>query len=103
MATQITFRTNPRLTTELGELAVPMLARLALQVESEAKRRAPVKTGNLRRSITSAAAMDGGIPSAIVAATVHYAGFVELGTRYVNAQPFLRPALVAVIGGAVVR
>ena len=97
----ITFRVNPHLRQELGELMVPMLARLAAKVETEAKRNAPVKTGNLRRSIISSVAIVDGVPTGVVAATAHYAGFVELGTYKMNARPFLRRALIDVIRGGI--
>lgn len=97
----ITFRANPRLGVELDRLAAPMMARLALKVETEAKRRTPVKTGNLRRSIISTVAEVDGRPVGVVAATAHYAGFVELGTYKMRARPFLRSALIEVIRGGV--
>jgi HK97 gp10 family phage protein len=101
MSTTITFKISPTLNRDLGTLAVPMLGRLALKVETEAKRLVPVKTGNLRRSITSAVSVAAGIPTAAVAATAHYGGFVEVGTAFMAPQPYLRPALVKVIRGGV--
>lgn len=52
---------------------------------------APVDTGTLKRSIKLDIA-DQGL-SAVVYPTVHYAMYVEYGTRYMSAQPFLRPTL----------
>lgn len=52
---------------------------------------APVDTGTLRRSIRMDIA-DKGL-TAVVYPTAHYAEYVEYGTRYMNAQPFMRPTL----------
>lgn len=76
---------------------------VAFQVEAAAKINAPVDTGLLRNSIQSErlSAMQ-----ALVFAGVEYAVFVELGTRYAPAQPFLLPALSTVaarVGGKVVK
>lgn len=101
MSLNLTFTPSPMLSRDLAELSLPLMARLALKVETEAKRRVPVKTGNLRRSITSTAAMTGGIPTGVVAATAHYGGFVEIGTVFMQPQPYLRPALISVINARV--
>lgn len=69
------------------------LARRAIKVANAAKRFCPVDTGRLRASIAWEMASDASGPVAIVGTNVEYAPFVELGTRYMAAQPFLRPAL----------
>lgn len=97
----ITYRANPNFARDFGRLLEPMMARLALKVETEAKRNAPVRTGNLRRSITSFVATIEGKPVGVVAATANYAGFVELGTHKMAARPFLRKALIDVIHGGI--
>lgn len=66
-----------------------LIARIALSVEGKAKRLAPVRTGTLRRSITSRVETTRGY----VGSNVEYAPFVEYGTRYMEAQPFLEPAI----------
>ena len=71
------------------------LARRAIRVESAAKNLAPVDTGRLRSSITWALGRDGGGLYAAVGTNVFYAPFQELGTRYMQAHPFLIPALAA--------
>lgn len=48
----------------------------------------PVRTGHLKSTITKA----GGGSHWIVTATALYAIFIEFGTRFMAAQPFLRPA-----------
>lgn len=70
-------------------------------MEKKAKRNAPVGTpestgipgyigGTLRRSINLEIS-DGGM-TATVEPTAEYAPYVELGTRFMEAQPFLKPA-----------
>ena len=49
------------------------------------------QTGNLRRNI-QLDIVDGGM-TAEVYSTAEYAPYVELGTRFMEAQPYLKPAL----------
>jgi HK97 gp10 family phage protein len=70
-----------------------LVAKAAMDIEREAKTRAPVDTGNLRNSIqASRVAM--GHWKVVVGADYGY--FVEWGTVHMAAQPFLRPAINAV-------
>lgn len=75
------------------------LVRRAIRVESAAKQNATgrpgpnVITGRLRGSITWRLAKDPISPYVDIGTAVHYAPFVELGTRNAPAYPFLRPAL----------
>jgi HK97 gp10 family phage protein len=69
------------------------LTRLALTVQNEARRRAPVDTGRLRSSITFTLDTDRRGLVARVGTNVDYAAHVEFGTRHSRAQPYLRPAL----------
>lgn len=62
----------------------------ALVVEGDAKRRAPVDTGNLRNSIRAEQVSD---TEATVGTPVDYAIYPEFGTSRQAAQPYLRPAL----------
>lgn len=71
------------------------LAERAIAVEAAAKRLCPVDTGRLRASITWAIEHDEQGILAVVGTNVHYAPHVEFGTRFMRAQPFLRPALGA--------
>lgn len=75
------------------------MQRLALQVETAAKRLAPVDTGRLRSSITHSVSGNGDSLRADIYSDVNYAIYQELGTRYQSGKPFLRPALHS-IGGA---
>ena len=61
------------------------------RLQQSAQGKAPVDTGTLKRSITLEIT-DAGM-TAESEATVHYAGYVEYGTRFMNAQPYMRPAL----------
>ena len=58
--------------------------------ERYAKEKCPVDTGNLRNSIAHAQ-KDANTES--IGTNVHYAPYVELGTRKMRAQPYLRPAV----------
>jgi len=60
------------------------------QLQQKAMQNAPVDTGNLKRSITLTFE-DGGL-TARIKATAEYAPYVEWGTRFMNAQPYIRPA-----------
>lgn len=64
--------------------------------ETEAKARAPVDTGNLRRSITHEVEKEGIGWVGRYGTNVRYAIFQEVGTIRHPAQPFLRPALEAI-------
>ena len=67
----------------------------AAMVERGAKGKAPVDTGALRSSIHTQLG-DGGM-SASIAPGVHYAVYLEYGTRRMAAQPFMGPAFQGVI------
>jgi len=54
-------------------------------VANDMRQRAPVDTGALRNSIKVSSAEEG----AKVTAAVPYARFVQFGTRYMEAQPFI--------------
>ena len=70
------------------EQAMKELEKTAFEVEREAKLNAPVDTGMLRASITST----GSGSEYEIGTNIEYAPFVEFGTRYMAAQPFLFPA-----------
>lgn len=72
------------------------LKRLAIRVQNEARSRAPVDTGRLRSSIQAGQIQRDDLGAFIeVGTNVEYAGFVEFGTRYMSARPYMRPALLA--------
>ena len=64
------------------------VAKTALAVVADAQASAPVDTGALRGSISA----DIRGAEAVVGPTVHYGGYVELGTSKMRAQPYLFPA-----------
>lgn len=66
------------------------VATTAYEIQAEAQRLAAVKTGTMRRSIHTLFS-NGGL-TAIVGPSVLYAKFVEWGTRFRAARPFMRPA-----------
>lgn len=69
----------------LGEAAsTAAKAEVAQEVEAGAQQRVPVVTGTLRDSIQAQ-------PDRVVA-TAPYAGYVEFGTAYMTAEPYMRPA-----------
>lgn len=60
------------------------------QLQAKSQRNAPVDTGTLKRSI-GLGIRDSGM-TAEVEPTAEYAPYVEYGTRFMNAQPFVGPA-----------
>lgn len=71
------------------------LQRTGIRVHNKAKRYCPVDTGRLRSSIRSTQAFEETHRQLVVrvGTNVEYARFVEMGTRYMRARPFLRRAL----------
>lgn len=59
------------------------------RAESYAKAACPVRTGNLRNSITHQQESEN---VEVIGTNVEYGPYVELGTSRMRAQPFLRPA-----------
>lgn len=62
-------------------------------MQEKAQRNAPVDTGTLKRGI-GLEITDNGM-SAEVKPTADYSAYVELGTRFMEAQPYLKPAFDA--------
>lgn len=60
------------------------------KLQRGAQSKAPVDTGTLKRSIGMTVS-DGGM-TATVRPTEHYASCVEYGTRFMDAQPYVKPA-----------
>jgi len=73
---------------KVEELAPLVVKKSALDIERDAKIKAPVDTGNLMGSIGSD--IDG--LSAEVGPTAEYGGYVEYGTSKMDAQPYMGPA-----------
>lgn len=73
--------------------AAATLLKAGVKVEGAAKRLCPVDTGRLRSSIAHELTTDARGLVCFVGTNVEYAIYQELGTRYMAAQPYLRPAL----------
>ena len=84
--------TNNRVKEVLGLLQSEknkILEEWGLIAEAYATVACPVDTGRLRASISH----DHDDTTMIVGTNVEYAPYVELGTRNMSAQPYLRPAI----------
>lgn len=88
------FRKAPQLMRKALPIAIN---KSLLTIGGQAARNAPVLTGNLRSSILDP---DRGLMlasdsvfSGSVGSGVGYGAFVESGTRFMQAQPFLKPAV----------
>jgi HK97 gp10 family phage protein len=88
---EIVFNRIPEVIAAVEKSAQENVARVAREIEQDAKANAPVQTGYLRESIE--AQVEG--KSAEVVAGAEYAGFVEFGTYKMPAQPFMSPAIDA--------
>jgi HK97 gp10 family phage protein len=80
-----------RLHPLISKAIIKALNLSALVVKTAAKTLSPVRTGNLRASIGSR--VEGLRQEAYVGSNVEYAEYQEYGTKYMAAQPYLRPAL----------
>lgn len=70
-----------------------IIAETAVNIQSEAKSRVPVDTGNLKNSMNMQLFNNG--LSAEISNSAEYASHVEFGTRRSKAQPYLFPAYEA--------
>lgn len=78
--------------SKLGPMTDDMLGRLCEDIATDARRLAPVLTGDLRNSIDVLGVSNGVGRVGAGDASVDYAAYVELGTRKMAAQPYLKPA-----------
>lgn len=87
-------RSNPdifeRIGVEVRNTTNGYVRDYAKAIQREAQRLAPVRTGHLKASIRATKVSDG---TWKVEVGAHYGKFVEYGTRYQHAQPFLTPAV----------
>ena len=86
----VTFNRFPEIAAALPEKTKVVVAKVARDIEADAKNVVPVDTGNLKNSIDVEFENDG--LTAIVAPHTEYAAFVEFGTRRMSAQPYMIPA-----------
>jgi HK97 gp10 family phage protein len=89
----VRFEVEPGWQRHLDGPIAELLERLGSEIVEDAKDLAPVDTGHLRESIGHTVTGEGFESTLTVEASADYAGYVELGTRYMAPQPFLRPAL----------
>ncbi len=66
------------------------LSAAAFYVEGQAKLKAPVDTGFLRNSIQVLRVTD---REALIGVGAEYGIYQEMGTRFMSARPFMRPAV----------
>lgn len=71
------------------EAVKSLVKRYGAKLQQDEMRDVPVDTGFLKRSIMLSSEDSG--KTAIVEPTANYAAYVEYGTRYMNAQPYIRP------------
>lgn len=93
---KIGFSFSPGWERDLGKLAEKRLETLGDLMVADAQRAVPILDGDLQRSIASSVQFEGYEPVLYVYAgggMVDYALYVELGTRFMRAQPYLRPAV----------
>jgi len=86
----------PKIAANMHDKVPKIVAKATLDIEAGAKVRAPVDTGFLRASITSRKVTD---EHWRVIVGADYGIYVEMGTRYMAAQPYLGPAVDAVRSG----
>ena len=94
--TRIVFNNFPRIIAGMEMKAEAFTAKAALDMVAGAQRRAPVDTGFLRNSIQ---ANKIGPAHWRVTVGADYGIYVEYGTRFMGAQPYLIPT-VAEVGPA---
>lgn len=83
--------------TNIVSLAKAAVAKTAYDLQAQAMARCPVDTGNLRSSIT--VELDPSGLAAEVGPTAHYGAHVEYGTVRMAPQPYMQPAIDAVMPG----
>ena len=84
------FKSNKKdILADISRKRKSALEAIGQYVKGEAKANAPVDTGLLRSSIDHKTIED----RAIIGTNTEYAGYVEKGTRFQKAQPYLEPAV----------
>ena len=70
-----------------------LLSKIALTVQGNSERVTPVKTGTLKRSVTTR--VEASADRAFIGTNIEYARFVHDGTRYMTARPFFQQGMEA--------
>src|SRR5215831_3193287 len=73
-----------------SDIPIKAFTAAAVELQLSARALAPIRTGALRESIQPGPASAHGVE---VEAGVDYAGYVEFGTRYMPARPYMRPSI----------
>jgi HK97 gp10 family phage protein len=87
---RIVFNYLPKISAELQPAAIKIVSRSAANIESMAKEIVPVRTGTLRRSIHQEPRGDA--LRKTIGPDTPYDAFVEYGTRYMAARPYMTPS-----------
>lgn len=100
MKTYIVMKYNrlPKIAKRFPDAVHDIVRKAAYDVEGHAKMVVPVDTGVLKNSIRTEMINK---HTAIVATHMEYAAYVEFGTRYQRAKPYMRPAAERVFPGFV--
>lgn len=88
--TKKVFKAFRKITEQQSADVIKAVAAATLSIELEAKKIVPVHHGVLKNSISSDISEEGFVGE--VAANAEYATDVEMGTVYMNAQPYLFPS-----------
>ena len=93
---QVTVKDNTReIIAELQKQQTSFVALGAAQIQTQARVRVPVLTGNLRNSIQTEVYTEDGQAVSETGPTADYSTYVEYGTRFQKAQPFMEPGYQA--------
>lgn len=76
--------------TQIRQKASQVVRKSALALRDHARQHAPVDTGFMQSSISMRSSRNG--LDALISPQANYAHFVEHGTIYMMAQPFMEPA-----------
>jgi len=87
---RVVIKLDPNFAENLAEGLLPKLKQLRDDILADCQRLCPVDTGKLRESITVELDEDSG--TIVGSSDVRYAGYVELGTSKMAAQPYMAPA-----------
>lgn len=93
---KVRFNALPKIIAGMERKAALIVSKAALDIEAQAKTRAPVDTGTLRSSIRARRVS---LLHWVVEVGADYGVYVEWGTVHMAAQPYFRPAVTAVTPG----
>lgn len=88
------FNHFPKIASALEPVIAAVVSKAALDVQAQAASNAPVRTGFLKNSIHIENGDDDLSKNVVVGA--NYGIYVEMGTRYMAAQPYFYPAVETV-------